>query len=87
LYKIGKLGPNEAAYFFPGASPLCIICADPSEAICYVLPSTFHAAEAAAKSNVIGMRPQSEERSGSALYELLLGSFKVIYESLPFRVA
>jgi hypothetical protein len=57
LYKVRKLGTHHSAYFLPGASAIGIFLTDPAQPIRDVLPSTFHAAKAAAKGNVIRMGP------------------------------
>lgn len=57
LDKVGEFDPDEADYLIPTASALRELRTDPSKAIPYVLPSTFHTTEATTESNVIGMRP------------------------------
>jgi hypothetical protein len=57
LYEIGKVGTYHPAYFLSGSSAIGIFFTDPAQPVCDVFPSTFHTAEATAKSNIIGMGP------------------------------
>jgi hypothetical protein len=86
LYEIGKLGANHPAYFLPGPSAIRIFRTDPAQPSRYVLPSTFYTAKASAKSNIIGMGPQSLKGCRLPLYELFLCSLERRYEGHPFRI-